>query len=104
MYMETNDGTRRISKIKVELWVGFLTSTILFGATLGLHSGDRLLTEFFLGIATVIPLSILIRVTTEDLIVRFQHDARELAAGLTSAILGCRLLPWGVRGWFADGS
>ncbi|CRG92829.1 Vacuolar calcium ion transporter [Talaromyces islandicus] len=81
MYMETNDGTKRISQTKVELWVGFWMSAILFGATVGFQSG-------FLAIATVVPLSILIRVTTEDLIVRFQHDERELAAGLTSAILG----------------
>jgi hypothetical protein len=92
MCREVQDGRRKVSKTKVETWIGFLFSVILFCITLWLQSGEHHLAEFFLAIFTVIPLSILIRVTTEDLLVRFQHEKRELVAGLTSAIFGYFLL------------
>ncbi|QKX62581.1 uncharacterized protein TRUGW13939_09742 [Talaromyces rugulosus] len=80
---------KAIHQIRIQLLIGLLSSLLLFSATLVFYfTAKNGLGQFFLSILTVIPLSILIRIAREDLVVRFQLDNHEVAAGLTNAIFG----------------
>lgn len=85
---DERDGRRTWSTTKVEVWSALMASVILFATTAGVQSTEHSLTTFFLAIATVIPLSVVVRVATEDLTVRCQQNQWEVAAGLTRALLG----------------
>lgn len=91
-YVE-RDGKRRWSTTKVETWVALTAAVVLFTVTAGVQSTEHHLTTFVLALATIVPLSVLMRVATEDLTLRCQHHRWEVAAALTRALLGYQFPP-----------
>lgn len=89
LHLAKRDCVKVLKKVKAQVVVGLLLAIVLFSATVIIRAKARdSLAQFIVSTLTVIPLSVLVRITTEDIIVRFQSEARELAAGLASAILG----------------
>jgi hypothetical protein len=64
-------------------------SAVLFSLSTALHFVQRgSLSEFLLGIITIIPVSAIFRFATKDIVLRLQSEDYEFIGGVVSGILG----------------
>lgn len=85
MLTSLSASVRRLYNLftKFSLPIGVRLSILFFSLSTALHFVQRgSLAEFLVAIITIVPVSLLSRYTTEDLVIRIQQNDYELLAGL----------------------